>query len=98
MIDYHQLLSDITSGDDWKRQIALEIIADQDEDAVVPLIDQFYAGVNEVTGLVIIDILSAIGGFEARQLLEDIYYLDQTYKHMSWRESALKALKHNGWK
>lgn len=97
MIDYYQLLRDITSGDDERRQTALQTITVQDEDAVTPLIDQFYAGVNESTGLVIIDLLSQIGGFEARQLLEDIYHLDQAHKYASWRESALNALKFNGW-
>ncbi len=98
MIDYHQLLQHITSGDDAQRQNALQIIAEQDEYAIAPLIDQFYAGVDEATGLVIIDILGAIGGFEARQLLEDVYHLDQSHKHDSWRQSALKALQNYSWK
>jgi hypothetical protein len=96
-IDYHHILQHIISGDKTQRQSALKVIAEQDENAVAPLIDQFYAGVNEATGLVIIDLISTIGGFEARQLLEDVYHLDQTYKHASWRQSAQIGLKRNGW-
>lgn len=96
-IDYHQLLQHLVSGDASQRQSALKIIAEQDEDAIQPLIDQFYAGVNEATGLVIIDLIGMIGGFEARQLLEDLYYLDQTHNKDSWYQSAKDALKRNGW-
>ena len=95
--DYHQLLQHLVSGNTSQRQSALKIIAEQDEDAVQPLIDQFYAGVNEATGLVIIDLIGTIGGFEARQLLEDLYYLNQAQNKESWYQSAKDALKHNGW-
>lgn len=72
-------------GDAQTRASALETLYTLDEHAVEPLIDEFYAGVNEQTGLVIIEIVSTIGGWEARQLLDDI--ADNPQPYTSWKRA-----------
>lgn len=91
-VDYAQLLKHITLGDPAQREAALNIIYAEDEDAVAPLTDQFYAGVNEATGLAIIEIVSDIGGWETRLLLEDVVHLTARYPHESWRVAARLGL------
>jgi hypothetical protein len=87
-MDYAKLLREIVDGDDNTRERLLQL----DEAAVTPLIDQFYAGVDEATGLVIITLLNDIGGWEARNLLEDVLHLTELYKYESWRVAARAAL------
>jgi hypothetical protein len=94
-LDYAALLADITGADSIRRDAAFAMIYAEDEMAVQPLIEQFYAGVNEATGLAIIEIVSEIGGFEARTLLEDIVFLTETYPHASWREAARQGMIRN---
>lgn len=60
----------------------------------MPLVDQFYAGVNEQSGLAIIEVLCEIGGFEALALLENVYHLDAWYE--SWRAAAEHGLRDSG--
>ncbi len=88
MMNYATLLQQIAAGDEVARA---EIYA-LDEEAITPLIDEFYAGVNEATGLIIIEILSDIGGFEARMLLEDVVHLSARYLYETWRLAARLGL------
>lgn len=65
-----------------------------DEAAVEPLIDEFYSGVSEATGLQILDLLSRIGGYEARALLLDVA---ENGSKSAWREAAAQGAAANGW-
>ncbi|MEQ8673021.1 MAG: hypothetical protein RLP44_30395 [Aggregatilineales bacterium] len=85
----------ILSRDTTKRDSALKSIYLLDEEAIAPLIDEFYAGVNEQTGVLILEIISKIGGYEARQLLTDIADSPQPYP--SWCDAATDGLTQNGW-
>lgn len=89
----NQLITQIMQGSDAERQNALERIFEADEAAITPLIDHFYAGVNESTGLVIIALLNYIGGYEAQQLFHDL--LDFPQPHNSWEWAAEAALQAN---
>ena len=91
MIDYHALLKQATTGTSDERHHALHMIYTQDEAAVAPLIDQFYAGVDETTGLLILQVLRMIGGYEARQLFHEIGDLGARCR--SWERMAAAALK-----
>jgi len=77
-------LKQIVDGTHAERITALQTIYAADEDAVTPLIDEFYAGVNETTGLVIIALLHDIGGYEANQLFQDILTFPQPYQSWVW--------------
>ncbi|MEL6271163.1 MAG: HEAT repeat domain-containing protein [Chloroflexota bacterium] len=72
--DLRFLLDEILSGDDARMQRARIMLLALDEEAVQPLTDAFYAGVNEAQGVVLLDVVAEIGGFEALQLLEDVFY------------------------
>lgn len=85
-IDYALLLDTIISDESGARQHALRRIFAQDEFAVTPLLDQFYAGVNETTGLIIIHIIAEIGGYEANHFLDEMVTLQQPY--LSWQFAA----------
>lgn len=94
MTDFTALVRQLTSDADTEREAARMTLFSLDEDAVVPLVDQFYAGVNESSGLAIIDVLCEIGGFEALALLEDVYHVDALYE--SWRAAAERGLRDSG--
>lgn len=81
-----ELLKSIVGGDAQTRASALHTLYTLDEHAVEPLIDEFYAGVNEQTGLFIIEIITTIGGYEARQLLDDI--ADNPQPYTSWKRAV----------
>jgi hypothetical protein len=91
LIDYHALLKQATTGTPDQRRHALHMIYRQDEAAVAPLIDQFYAGVNETTGRLILHILREIGGYEARRLFHEICDLGACC--LSWERMAADAVK-----
>ncbi|MDX1993231.1 MAG: hypothetical protein SF029_12635 [bacterium] len=93
MTDYALLLKHLTTGSDDERDTARQTLYALDEEAIEPLVDQFYAGVNEATGLAILEIVSDIGGWEARMLLEDVVHLSARYPYESWRVAARLGLQ-----
>ena len=93
-LDYAQTLKSIVTGSDDDRIAVLKAIYAQDEQAASPLIDQFYAGVSETTGLVIIQILSDMGGYEAINFFYDVVHHERRYP--SWRAAAIHALQRDG--
>ena len=68
-----RLLNQITHGSSEERTAAWLIFLHLDEDAVQPLADELYTGVDEATGVVILELLGEIGGAAARMVLQDIY-------------------------
>ncbi|MEM6284430.1 MAG: HEAT repeat domain-containing protein [Chloroflexota bacterium] len=72
--DLRFLLDEILSGDETRMQRARIMLLALDEEAVQALTDAFYAGVNEAQGVVLLDVVAEIGGYEALQLLEDVFY------------------------
>ena len=89
-----QLLDTIQSDDSARRDAAWLELLRHDEDAVEPLIEEFYSGVNEATGLVILESLGAIGGPDALLALVDVA---NNAPKESWREIAAKGVQDNGW-
>lgn len=90
--DVRFLLDEILSGDDKRAQLARVVLLTLGEDAVSTLADEFYAGVSEAHGVVILDVAAEIGGPEAMQLLED------TIQHTNnpvWRRWAVLGLARN---
>lgn len=92
--DYAQLIRKLTSDDDAQQQTARLQLLMHDEDAVEPLVDAFYAGVNEQGGLRILNILGEIGGFEALALFEDVVQFSARYE--CWRALATAQLRRAG--
>lgn len=68
-----RLLDQIVTGTPEERAAAWLIFLHHDENAVQPLADELYSGVDEATGVAILELLGEIGGWEARIVLQDIY-------------------------
>jgi hypothetical protein len=68
-----RLLDQIVHGNGEERAAAWLIFLHLDEEAVQPLADELYSGVDEQTGVVILDLLGEIGGWEAQVVLQDIF-------------------------
>ncbi|MBZ0294834.1 MAG: hypothetical protein K8L99_19885 [Anaerolineae bacterium] len=75
-----------------QREQAREALLALDEDAVPALVDTFYAGVNEEQGIAVLQLVGEIGGYEAVNLLLDVYENERE----SWRNVAAEALRRDG--
>lgn len=82
-----QLLNDNPDEAVSARQTLLAL----DEDNVNPLLDEFYAGVNETQGITILDMLAEIGGYEALNALRSICFFDLSTRPQ-FRKVAAKGL------
>jgi hypothetical protein len=91
--DYGKLLEQLVHGDSTQQEAARRTLYAMDEAAIEPLTDQFYAGVDERTGLAIIAVVSDIGGYEALSLLMDITHHGRLE---TWRAAAKDGLQRNG--
>ncbi|MBZ0286976.1 MAG: hypothetical protein K8I30_05135, partial [Anaerolineae bacterium] len=91
--NFRQLLTDLTSADDSRREAARAALLAYDEAIVDPLIGEFYSGVSEVSGVAILDLVAEIGGPDALSLLRNVYHFDD--HHAAWREAAALGLLRN---
>jgi hypothetical protein len=87
------LLKRITSGNFEDRAASWLAFLRLDEDAVQPLADELYSGVDEQTGVVILELLAEIGGWEAMAVLQDIY---QAGGRDALVKTAARGLAKNG--
>lgn len=87
-------LKHITDGTVEERSAAWLAFLRLDEDAVQPLADELYSGVNEKTGVAILELLAEIGGWEAMIVLQDIY---QAGGRDALVKTAARGLTRNGW-
>lgn len=94
--DIYALVQQLVSDDAAAREQARSVLVALDEMVVSSLIDLFYAGLSEAAGLVVIELVAEIGGFEARSLLEDVAHLS-SHGRESWRGAARQGLARNGW-
>ncbi len=83
MVDYTLLIPKLVQGSELNQEAARNTLLQLDEEAVSPLIDEFYAGVNELTGFAILSVLIEIGGYEVRALLEELIEFGVPYP--SWQ-------------
>jgi hypothetical protein len=88
-----ELLRIFVHGNDAERDAARTEFYRRDEDAVDPLTDEFYAGVDEATGVAILEIISAIGGPDALRLLKYACYFGDKE---AWRDAGARGLADNG--
>jgi hypothetical protein len=88
-MNVRELLKALVNGD---KNARIELYR-MDEEVVDPLCEEFYSGVDEATGNVILEVISAIGGHDARRLLK---YASIFGERESWRDTAERGLKENG--
>lgn len=92
-MNVRELLRQIVRGTPDEAHTAQEALYRLDEDAIDALCDEFYSGVDEATGIVILKIASAIGGPDALRLLKYAAYFGDK---AAWRAEGLRGLSENG--
>lgn len=83
----------LASTDPTRAAAARAALLALDEAIIDPLLDQFYAGVSELVGLAIIDLVAIVGGYEVRLFLEDLMQADGMGRD-AWLQAAIQALPH----
>jgi hypothetical protein len=74
--DFQQLIKQLVSENPDEQAQARKTLFVLDEDAVSPLLDEYYAGVNEAQGSAILSLLAEMGGYEALNALRSICFFD----------------------
>lgn len=92
-VNFHNLVKRLSSAKPEEQLAARIILLSMQERAVVPLIDQFYAGVTVGQARSILGILAEIGGWEALNLLRDVYRYEKTPPPL--RHTAAQGLHKN---
>jgi hypothetical protein len=87
-------LTEITDGTGEERAAARLAFLRLDEDVVQLLADELYSGVDEKTGVVILELLAEIGGWEAMIVLQDIV---QAGGRDAMVKAAARGLVRNRW-
>jgi hypothetical protein len=92
-MNMRETLRALVYGGDDERETARHTLLRMDEDAVDLLTDEFYAGVDEATGVAILEIVSIIGGPDALRLLKYACYFGDKE---AWRQAGARRLADNG--
>lgn len=78
MPTFHTLMTQLGSLDTAEREAARDELLRQDEDVMDLLVAEFYAGMPEKLAVSLLEIVGEIGGYEALNLLGDVYYSTDT--------------------
>ncbi len=89
-----RLVAQLTSNTTIERMAARLAFLKMDEDAIQPLADELYSGVDEITGIAILELMSEIGGWEAIVVLQDIYFAESSRPELV--KAAAQGLHSNG--
>lgn len=91
--DFPQLVRHLVGTGEMQPLAARVILLSLQEDAVDPLVDIYYAGVDEKTGVAILEILAEIGGPDALAVLRNVYTFDD--EHPAFQRAAARGLLRN---
>ncbi len=75
---FRTLMSQLASLDPAERTAARAALLQMDEEVMDLLVAEFYAGMPEKLAVSIIEIIGEVGGYEALNLLGDVYYASDT--------------------
>jgi len=78
MPTFHTLMNQLASIDAAERDAARSTLLQMDEDVMDLLVAEFYAGMPEKLAVALLEIMGEIGGYEALNLLVDVYYTPDT--------------------
>ncbi|MBA3872543.1 MAG: hypothetical protein H0X30_25680 [Anaerolineae bacterium] len=78
MPNFRTVMNQLASIDPAERDAARSVLLQMDEDVMDLLVAEFYAGMPEKLAVSLIEIIGEIGGYEALNLLGDIYYSPDT--------------------
>jgi hypothetical protein len=93
MSSFRALMTQLASFNVAEREAARTDLLQMDEDVIDLLVAEFYAGMPEKVAVVLIEIIGEIGGWEALNLLGDVYYSRET--RPSLKAAARSALLRN---
>jgi hypothetical protein len=92
--DFQQLIKQLVSENPDEQAQARKTLFVLDEDAISPLLDEYYAGVNEAQGSAILSLLTEMGGYEALNALRSICFFDLSTP-LQLRKAAARGLLAN---
>lgn len=92
--DARRLIAQLTSASVTERAAARLTFLKLDEDAIQPLANELYSGVNTSTAVAILELMGEIGGWEALVVLQDICFAESTRSSLA--KAAAQALVENG--
>ena len=75
---FRTLMNQLASLDPAERESARASLLQMDEDVMDLLVAEFYAGMPEKLAVALLEIIGEIGGYEALNLLGDVYYSHDT--------------------
>ena len=87
-----QVVRRFISADATSSMAARMILLALQEDAVDPLADEYYSGVNPAQGVAILELIGHIGGFEAMLILRNVF---QWEDRPAFKRAAALALLAN---
>lgn len=90
--DFPNLLKQLVSSETSERQAAKMILYALQEAAIEPLADLYYAGVTEAEGVAIASLFGEIGGYEALNVLRDVFKYESRVALK--RAAALGLMEH----
>ena len=93
MPTFRTLMNQLASVDAAERESARATFLQMDEDVMDLLVAEFYAGMPEKLAVSLIEIIGEIGGYEALNLLGDVYYSPDTRPVL--KVAARRALLRN---
>ena len=91
--DIAQLVKALMADDVETRHEARSSLLALDEDAVDGLVDEYYAGGNDATGVAILEVVAEIGGPDAMSTLRNVFYLETARRDLQL--AAARGLLHN---
>lgn len=92
-VNFAQLVKELVDDNPIVQQAARMILMALDEDAIDPLIDEFYAGVTDAQGDAILKIMAEIGGPDAMSTLRNVFHFEDT--RLVLKRAAANGLLHN---
>lgn len=90
---YDSLVDRFLLAEAVHRMAARMILLALQEDAIEPLADAYFAGVNDEQGTAILDLMADIGGYEALNIMRDI--VRHETKRLPLRVAAAEGLLQN---
>jgi len=91
--NYQALVKKLVSPDVADQMAAKMILIALDEDAINPLVDEYYAGITDAEGIAILGVLADIGGYEALAVLRNVFDFEEVRPAL--RYAAAQGLLRN---
>lgn len=92
-VNIAKLVDQLVDESSLNQQAAKMILLALGEDAVNPLIDEFYAGVNDAQGVAILNVIADIGGPDAMSTLRSVFHFEDS--RLKLKMAAANGLLHN---